>query len=162
MAKKPGVGWGVLKILGLVYTILGAVFLAVGLLVLALTPPPLGLIFAAIGGVFLPLGLVFLGIELAADRRRKKLVAEGRYVWAEVVNCVVNFQVTYGTGHPSYLMACYRSPDGKQHLFRSQNIKACPGKDLLGKQVKVYWDPEKPKHYYVDTAPLLENYIVHN
>lgn len=164
METKVTIGWGVLRILGCVYAVLGAVFLGLGaVLTKALFPEnPVGPIFMMIGTPFFLLGLVFLVIEHRKKRRMEGLVEAGYFVWAEIVDCVYNYNISYHNNrHPSQVIACYRAPDGTKHLFRSRNLPTCGARDLIGKSVKVYTRPEDFRNYYVDAQPLLGNYIEH-
>lgn len=164
MERKPKLGWGVLRILGTVYTPLGAGFVVLGAvltLVLPTVDKLLGVIFMQVGTPFLILGLIFLALDNRKKRRMEALVEAGRFVWAEVVDCQPNFGITYHNGiHPYRLTACYAAPDGTKHLFTSPNIRCVGVKDLIGKQVRVYAD-ETFRHYYVDAQPLLGNYVEH-
>lgn len=164
MERKARLGWGVLRILGIVYTILGSVFLVLGLCLLALLSGEeklVGIVFAPIGGLFFTLGVVFLTIEQGRKRRMDALIEAGRFVWAEVVDCQCNYNVSFHNGiHPYRLIACYRAPNGTKHLFKSENLRFFGTRDLIGKPVRVYGDGDF-KHYYVDAAPLLGDYVEH-
>lgn len=163
MERKAKMGWGVLRILGLIYTILGGVFLALGLGLLALLPEQftlLGLVFAPIGGLFFLLGVIFLAIEQGKKRRMDALMESGRFVWAEVVDCQCNYNIRINGSHPYQLIARYQAPDGTRHLFRSRNLRMFGARDLIGRTVRVYAD-ENFKHYYVDAEPLLGHYVEH-
>lgn len=71
MERKAKLGWSALRIIGLIYTPLGAVFLiAAGVIVFfAEDMMPLWLTFSLLGGVFFLLGVVFLAVE---QRKKRK------------------------------------------------------------------------------------------
>ncbi|MDO5400888.1 MAG: hypothetical protein Q4F17_07905 [Eubacteriales bacterium] len=162
METKVKVGWGALRVLGLIYTPMGAVFLALGVAFWYFLPDifPLGLVFSLLGGIFLLLGLVFLIAEHRKKKRMEALIAAGRFVWAEVVDCLCSYNVSFHNGrHPWQIVACYEL-GGQKHLFRSQSLLLPAPRTLIGKQVKVYTD-QTLRHYYVDAQPLLGHYVEH-
>ncbi len=140
METKARLGWGVLRILGMVYAILGAGFLALGIL-LSFMPDRdgmlFGLIFGGIGSIFLLLGLAFLLTELRRKRRAQRLVDAGRYLWAQVVEITVQHNVTINGSHPCAVLACYTAPDAVRHMFKSANVRMFRDQSLIGRQVKV-------------------------
>lgn len=162
MEKKVKMGWGAVRILGWVYSVLGAVFLVLGtFLGWSLSANPVGPIFLMVGTPFFVLGVIFLVICCIKRRRMEALVEAGRFVWAEVVEIGCNYNVSYHNGiHPNRLVARYTAPDGVKHLFRSQDLGIMGAADLIGKPVKVYHD-ENFRHYYVDAQPLLGDYVMH-
>lgn len=162
MRHKTQSGWAVLRILGRIYAVLGGVVLLAGMLIGTLVQHLSGAILMMVGAPFLVIGLVLLLVDFFLEKRRKRLVETGRFIWAEIVECGCNNHVSYHNGvHPYRLAACYTAPDGVRHLFRSQDLQPYAGlKDLMGKNVKVYHD-ENFRHYYVDVQPLLENYVIH-
>ena len=93
--KKVRPGQSALFLLGIIYPIVGGVFLMVGLAFwLAGTDEELtllGMIFTGIGGLFLLLGVIFLSVELSRLRRNNRLLSAGRYVWGQIVQVVCAF-----------------------------------------------------------------------
>lgn len=163
MEGKAKLGWGVLRILGAIYTLLGGPFFVLGLVFLALLPNEIrlmGMLFSVIGGLFLLLGLIFLAIEQVRQRRINALVEAGHFVWAEVVDSVLNYSIRVNHSHPSRLVVCYTDGRGVKHLFKSRNIRSFGTKALIGKTVRVYTDPGF-RHYYVDVEPLLGGIVEH-
>lgn len=161
MMRNAGFGWSVVRILGRIYAILGAAFLAAGMLLGTLVQHLSGAILMLVGTPFLVIGLVLLAVDRCLEKRRKALIESGRFVWAEVTDCVYNYSISFHNGiHPYQIVACYAGPDGVRHLFRSQNVPLCGPRELIGKSVRVYHD-EGFRHYYVDALPLTRNYVMH-
>lgn len=120
------IGWRVVRILGRIYAVLGAAFLAAGMLLGTLVQHLSGAILMLVGTPFLVIGLVLLAVDCRLEKRRKALIESGRFVWAEVTDCVYNYSVSFHNGiHPYQIIACYAGPDGVRHLFRSQNVALC-------------------------------------
>lgn len=158
-------GLGALLIIGIVYTILGGVFVTLGI-VLAVAlwnteEKMIGLIFGGIGSIFLVLGIVFLIIEIRKKRRADRILAEGRYVWGEIVDCVPNFNVRINGRHPYIAVARYTDPRGMSHVFKSRSLNIYREPDMIGKQVKIYYDNDSFKYYYIDMDGVLPNFIEH-
>lgn len=152
----------VLWILGLVYSILGAVFGVVGCvlcLVLGKELRLLGVIFGGIGGVFLVLGLIFLGVEHGKRKKAEELIASGRYVWGTIADWRVNRSIEICGRHPIVLLVRCVDCRGQEHFFRSPSLRIAGGPQLLGKQVRVYYDDPGFKNYYVaaDCDSLMVN-----
>ena len=82
-------GKGAVWIIGLIYTLLGGLFLVLGL-VLGLAVRENGLmiggIFAGIGGIFFVLGVIFLLAERRKAVRNRRLVEAGRYIVGEIAD----------------------------------------------------------------------------
>lgn len=154
-----------LGIIGGVYALLGGIFVALGIgLGIALRHTEvmiLGMIFTTIGAFFLILGLIFLGIIAARRANQRRLVEQGRYIWGEVTDCSVNYNVRINHAHPYYLTVRCRDTAGRTHIFRSDSLRLYPDPSLIGKQVKVYISDDSFRKYYVDAAGILPEFIVH-
>ena len=165
MARTVKAGVSALMIIGIVYTVLGAVFVTLGVslaIVLSHTPNAfIGLIFLLIGSIFLVLGIVFLVLVIRKRRRSERLVAQGRYVWGMISECVPNYNVRINGRNPYTAIVRYLDPMGTTHIFRSNSINRYLDSSLIGRQVKVYIGDDRFRNYYVDLEPLLPNYIEH-
>lgn len=154
-----------LAIIGWIYTLLGGLFVALGIgLSVALKGTDvimIGLIFGGIGSIFLILGIVFLCIIAAKRATRRRLLEQGRYIWGEVIACEMNVNVTINGTHPYYLVVRCRDPYGSLHTFRSESLRFYPEPALIGRQVKVYVSDDSFRHYYVDTEGIFPSYIEH-
>ena len=165
MEKKAKLGMGALLLIGITYTILGGIFVALGVgLLIGLDETDawfIGAIFAGIGSLFLILGIIFLIIESARKRRADKIIAGGRYVWGEIVEFVPNFNVTINGRHPYIAMVRYSDGYGVTHIFKSGNLRIYPDPAAVGRQVKVYIENDTYKHYYVDIEGILPKVVEH-
>lgn len=157
--KKVRPGQSALFLLGIIYPIVGGVFLMVGLAFwLAGTDEELtllGMIFTGIGGLFLLLGVIFLSVELSRLRRNNRLLSAGRYVWGQIVQVVPNYNVRIRGRHPQIAMVRYRDSRGVDHIFKSESLKIYPDPAIVGKQVKVFISDDTCRRYYVDMDGVL-------
>ena len=90
MERKSKTGPSALLIVGSVFTIVGASFLAIGLIIYYALKEEEGailflLIFGGIGLLFFVLGVIFLIVELKKKLRNDNLLGAGNYVMAEVL-----------------------------------------------------------------------------
>lgn len=165
MEKKAKLGMGALLLIGIIYSVLGGTFVALGIgLLIGLQGTDtwfIGGIFAGIGGLFLILGIVFLMIEGAKRRRADKLIAGGRYVWGEITEFVPNYNVRINGRHPYAAVVRYRDGYGVTHIFRSGSLRIYPDPAAVGRQVKVYIENDTYKHYYVDMEGILPRVAEH-
>ncbi|MGI5894196.1 MAG: hypothetical protein ACOX6P_06330 [Candidatus Merdivicinus sp.] len=165
MDRKLKIGKSVLFILGLIYTLLGGVFLILGLtLGIALAQSDAwigGIIFSGIGGIFFVLGIIFLMIEYRKKQRAQRLLDRGQYLTGEVADFQINYNVTYQSRHPYILLARYQDSNGNTHIFRSWNIYQYPDPSIIGKPVKIYVDGDDFQNYYVDIEEILAHVIEH-
>ncbi|MGN1016959.1 MAG: hypothetical protein ACI4PL_08180 [Faecousia sp.] len=166
MEKRAKMGWNALRILGIVYAILGGVFLAVGAVIFFLGDADLELkivggVFVLIGGIFGLLGGIFLAVEYGKRKRADRLIASGRYIWGQVVDCQMNYNVRVKGRSPVIFVVKYVDGRGVSHIFRSHGVNTYRDPDYIGKQVKVYVSDDSFRHYYVDAETLLPNTVEH-
>lgn len=164
MERRAIWGRSALLIIGSVFSILGGSFLILGVAMLMAGSGDasfVGSIFSMLGSAYLVLGIVFLGVEILKKKRNDKLMASGRYIWAEVVDCVPNLYVRISGRNPYHIVARYRDSRGVNHIFKSPPMKIFKDPELIGKQVKVYYKDETFRHYYLDAAPILPQFIEH-
>lgn len=166
MERKSKTGLSALLIVGSIFTILGAVFLATGVIIYYALKEEEGailflLIFGGIGLLFFVLGVIFLIVELKKKLRNDKLLGAGNYVMAEVLEVTLNYNVAVNRRHP-YIVRCrYQDMYGNVHIFKSRDLFFDPTDLLKDRMVKVYVDGENYKHYYVDIDGVLPNVIEH-
>ena len=163
MERKAKTGPSALLIVGSVFTIVGAAFLAIGVITyFALKEDGIilfTLIFGGIGLLFFVLGLIFLIVVNRKMARNNKLLKEGNYVMAEIVEVSLNYNVTVNRRHP-YIVRCrYQDMYGNVNIFKSRDLFFDPTDLLKDQMVKVYVDGENYKHYYVDIDEVLPNVI---
>ena len=166
MERKSKIGPSALLIVGSVFTIVGASFLAIGLIIYYALKEEEGailflLIFGGIGLLFFALGVIFLIVELKKKLRNDKLLGAGNYVMAEVLEVTLNYNVAVNRRHP-YIVRCrYQDMYGNVHIFKSRDLFFDPTDLFKDQMVKVYVDGENYKHYYVDIDEVLPNVIEH-
>lgn len=171
MERKVKMGLSAMMIVAITFTILGATFLPIGIIA------SMGLMsvsgdfvvfvamFTGLGSIFLVLGIIFWWIEIKKRNRCNRLLAEGYYIYAEVLDVNQNFNIQYGNhGHPYVVKCGYTDETGTLHIFKSRNIRKYPGNNLIGQQVRVYLDRNDYnnfKNYYVDIDEILPNVVEH-
>lgn len=176
MERKAKMGMSALMIVAITFIIIGVSFLPIGIASFVFgwsvegSLTVFSLIFGGMGLLFLVLGITFLSIEIKKRNTCNRLLQEGYYILAEVIEVDKNYNVSYGgngrTGgrHP-YIVKCgYTDENGTLHIFSSRNIKRYPGNELIGRQVRVYLDRNDYnsfKHYYVDVDEVLGNVVEH-
>ena len=165
MERRTKMGWNTLWLLGIIYTALGAVFLVLGGAFFFLGTDEelrlLGGIFSLIGGIFGLLGVIFMWIELGKRKRYDRLLASGKYIWGQVVDCQLNYNVRINGRSPVIFVVKYVDGKGTAHIFRSNGMKTYRDPGYIGKQVKVYVSDDSFRHYYVDAQSLLPYTVEH-
>lgn len=177
MEKKAKMGVSALTILTIVFMAIGGVFFPIGILMFVLGCKIdsgmfiMAIIFGGVGTLFLALGIMFLFMEMKKRKVYNRLLQEGYYILAEVVEIDRNLSVSYGNtntvggGRHPYIIKCgYTDENGTMHIFSSRNITRYPGNDLIGRQVRVYVDRNDYnnfKYYYVDIDEVLGNVVEH-
>ncbi len=151
-------------IIGAVYAVIGSVFGILGGSFLYFGEggdlSVVGTVFSILGSVFLILGCILLLIKASRQKRQAALVAENRYIWAQICDITVNRNVQVNGRSPVVFTARY-SEGGREHLFRSGNIRYYRDERLLGKQVRVYIPESGFKPYYMDVEALLPETVEH-
>lgn len=147
-------------ILGIVFTILGALFvgLGIGLSIFALKEM---ILMSLIGLPFLIIGIIFLARVILLKKRQKRLISDGNYLLANISGVQVNYSVNVN-GRCPYVVECnYQDLDGTVHIFRSKDIFYDPTNLFTGDMVKVYVDKDNYKKYYVDIDSVLPKIVRH-
>lgn len=139
----------VFKLLGLIFSLVGAAMLAGTLVFLSLEGDArIGAIpFGVNAFVFLGIGLSFLGVAIARSRRKDQLLSHGEAIIAEIVSLETVQNINMNGRHPARLICRYKE-NGTVYIYRSEEIYGYP--ELTAQSVTVYRDPYKPKRYYVD------------
>jgi len=161
--KRRGIS--TLGILGGIYALIGSVFGALGGAFLFFADEPdlyiVGGVFTLLGSIFLILGCVFLLIRRWRRKRETALVEENRYIWARICDIVPNCNVRINGRSPVVFVARYTDSGGREHLFRSGNIRYYRDERLLDKQVRIYIPEKGYKPYYMDVQALLPDIVEH-
>lgn len=154
MEKRVKVGMTPTGIVALVFSIMGFLFLLFGVLCQFFPEDEddkiVGIVFSIIGLVFLVSALILLVVLIAGQCKKQKVFSNGKYLWGEIVDIVPNYYMSYGW-RPAYtVLTRYIDGNGTIHIFRSSNLKSYPDRSLLGRKVKIYYQDESFKQYYVD------------
>ena len=164
MDRKLKFDWNAFWIIGIIFTILGAIFTALGI-VLYLFVPEVGVImllcFGLCGMPFLLIGIIFLAQQAGKRRTAKKLLAEGNYVLAEIMEVSRNFNVNVNGRYPYVVRCKYEDSYGIVHIFRSRNLFFSPESLFRDSFVRVYVRKDNYRQYYVDidgVLPQVENH----
>lgn len=146
----------VLNILGIVYLILGAALLAMGV-ALAGTEQNLLLILGSIGLVFFVLGGVFLAIVALRRRQEARLREQGSRILADIVGVRLDRRVSINSRHPFVIDCQAQNPaDGKVYVFTSPAIWYDPTPYLRSRtQLTVLVEGDNYRRYLVDTDGIL-------
>lgn len=163
--EKVKLGFSGWMITGIVLTILGGIYTAIGGSCTAALwnqeERLIGVVFLGIGLLFLIAGVSCLSVWIRRKHRIQKMLDAGRYVWAEVIDIVPNFGVQVNGRCVYNVMARYTDMYGTKHLFKSPNQRIIRDPDLFGRKVKVYIEDETYGFYYVDVSGLMDNVIEH-
>ena len=163
--KRIKLGMTPVGIVGTVFSVLGGIYLILGIFITAFPAGAedvtAGLVFTVLGSAFL-LVAVILGLCAAAYQKRIQNIRNaGHYVWAEIADITHNYNVRINNRYGYIILVKYVDRNGCIHIFRSLNQRHYPDKSILGKQVKVYYENESFKHYYVDLEGVLPQVIEH-
>ena len=150
------------------FSLLGAVFLALGLSFIAIGAGVGGSalfhgeveariflgVFCGIGGLFAVLGSIFLAIPRRRARRNLDLREHGEALPAIITGVERNGAVQVNGRFP-YRVVCRYEENGTVYLCRSENLWYDPSQLLTGDGVTVYRDPGNSKRYWVDLSGVL-------
>lgn len=171
MQREAKIGLSAMLIVAITFIILGVTFLPIGIIAGVGNIAVDGslavfvIMFSGLGTLFFLLGILFLVLELRRLKKYNRLLQEGYYILAEVLDVNKNFNVQYGKhGHPYVIRCGYTDESGTLHIFKSRNITSFPGNDLIGQQVRVYLDRNDYnnfKNYYMDIDEILPNVVEH-
>jgi len=165
MAGRAKYGRGALLIIGFVYSLLGSIFLVLGMALAFLGTYEqtriTGSVFIPLGAVFFLLGVIFLAIEVRKKKRNDRLIENHRFLWGEVVDFVPNTNVRIGGRSPYIVIARYRDSNGRNHIFKSPSLPVYRDPDVIGKPVRIYVSDDSYRHYYVDVEEILPPVIEH-
>jgi len=166
--KKVKVGLNAVGIVGIVFTIIGAFFLVLGIVMGIGLRSEMGFesivflfSFGGIGLFFFVLGLTFL-ITLGNQKKTaQRLLENGNYVVAEIFDISQNYNVSVGNKHPFVVSCKYEAVDGTVHIFKSRYLYFNPEPLLKNNVVRVYVDNDNFKKYYVDIDEVLPTIVEH-
>ncbi len=159
-AEKKKFGWTEKGLIGLIFSVIGIIYLLITGLMRVAVPPSKDTrvilpVFTALGILLLVPGLVFAALDL---RRRKmlRLAYEGGYwVMARVVGCRKIRHMRVNGRYP-YVVECETDDvaDGGKRTYTRRYLYDKP--DPLPDEVRVYRDRYDGRWGFVDIDPLLE------
>lgn len=165
MEKKVKNGLSAMMIVGTVFTVLGAVFLAAGITLFAggsgAGAEVFLMVFGIIGVLALIPGLVCLIKEMTKRSRQKKILENGNYVMAEFFDTQLNYHINVNGRHPYIARFRYQDAQGNVHIFKSRNLFINPETMIKDNMVKVYVDGDNYKYYYVDIDEIMPQIYEH-
>lgn len=166
--RKAKVGVNAIFIVGLVFTIIGAIFLVLGIILGIGLRRELGFesvaflfSFGGMGLLFFTLGLVFIITLGNKKRTSQRLLDNGNYVVAEIFDISQNYNVSVNGRHPFVVSCKYEAMDGAVHIFKSRYLYFNPEPLLKNNVVRVYVDNDNFKKYYVDIDEVLPTVVEH-
>lgn len=153
-----------LRVLGVLFTAVAGVELAVLLVLAALVRNAEALLVAALvlGIQALVFGGIGCGFLLHLRRRRllrERLLADGYREMADVIGTELQVNVRVNGRYP-YRLVCRIERDGVLHEYRSDMLPADPGLPR-GSRVPVYLDRYDPRKYYVDVESVMPKIVQH-
>lgn len=126
-----------------------------------------GLILA--GGLLILMGVIFscVGIiptivGIRKSSLQKKLIAEGRFIYAKVESITQNTSYRVN-GRSPYVVYCTYQDEyrGVMYRFKSGNIWENPEYFLQpGSDIRIYVNGEDYSKYYVDVESMIENKVI--
>ena len=158
-----------IKLMGTVFTVIGAALGLIGVVLLfVLRNANMELywlptaILCTIGIIFLALGVAFLIHERRKREMKEELLSRGESVSAEVTGVSLNYSVSINGRHPYYVEASYRDPaTGTVHVFRSHDLRFDPTEYVRGRKVAVYCRGDDYANYYMDIDAILPRVEMH-
>lgn len=159
-------GASILKKLGIIFLCIGTLGVS-GSLILYLIVPSLWIFSIIQGGclaVFLIPGIICMIIYTTKKGKKEKLIANGKYIYADIVDIDINVcqkvKIDNISMNPYFIVCKYVEANGKEYLFKSRSLLYNPSALMKEKQLKVYVDLKNPKKYYVDTSSILPDSAV--
>lgn len=166
--KKAKVGVNAIFIVGLIFTIIGAIFLVLGIILGIGLRREIGFesiaflfSFGGMGLLFFCLGIGFLLGIGKYKRNAQRLLDNGNYVIAEIFDISQNYNVSVNGRHPFVVSCKYEAMDGAVHIFKSRYLYFNPEMLLKNNVVRVYVDNNNFKKYYVDIDEVLPTIVEH-
>ena len=121
------------------------------------------LIFPCVGLIFLIIGGVGLFINIRRNIIIKKLKENGKLVYANYVESVLNTFLDINGRHPYNVICEWNNPeDNKKYIFKSPNLWLNPEILITDKKITstpVYINLKNIKQYYVDITSLTEDVV---
>lgn len=113
-----------------------------------------------IGVIFTFVGLLLFSIVYRKKKRVVRLKENGRRIYVEVNNVVVN-NSTRINGKSPYRIECswLDEKTGKTYLYKSENIWFDPTNLVIGTQLPAYVNPNNLKEHYIDISAIEDKIV---
>ena len=119
-------------------------------------------------GIFGLVGAIEYGIAIGMvvrDKRKRKereyLKSYGKRALADITDIQPQYNIRINGRNPLILYCRYENPaDRKIYLYKSDYLDDNPAIAIDETQVTVYYDPQNPEVYFVDTDALFEKYVL--
>lgn len=173
MKKRGTNSFSVQLLLGIIFTVIGLPFLALGIYFAIRLPwiieyaevngDPriLPFVFILVGGIFSAIGLAFLIWIIGKKKNIRKVIQGGYSVNAVISEVSINYNLEINGRNPYMIVCQYQDPQTAiLHIFKSGNIMFFPG-DLTGRMIRVFVEPGNFNHYYVDVDSVLPQVEMH-
>lgn len=162
-------GWTEKGIIGMVFLPIGALFMALGLILYAVKagddpkdPLIFLCVFGGMGLLFSLIGLILLECDFLRRRALLRALEGGECVMAKIVGIRQRTNINVNGTHPSVVECHYRSPDtGEMHVCFSRYLYFDPTDMLTADEVPVYLDRTNDKVAFVDIDAVLPKVVVH-
>ena len=143
-----------LKLLIWIFVLIGGGLLCAeaALLILHINLLPVNITLLSTGGVFALTGLLLFVTQGSQGRKKRRLMATGESVDAEIVDVEVNGNFSVN-GRCPYRAVCKYSEGGVNYICRSGNLWDYP--ERRGNTVRVWRNPRNFRDYYVDLSDVL-------
>ena len=172
MNKKIRRPISALRIIGMIFTPLGALLLIAGAATIPLfkahpeaingEPVIFHSVFIGIGAVYVILGIVFLHISSKKYKKLQEAYDSGNYILARFNNANQDTNIRMYNRRPFIAEFEYFDQfTGIMHIYKSQPILFDPTHSLTGRDVRVYIHPDDPECYYVDMDEIMSNVQMH-
>ncbi len=172
MNKKIKRPLSALRIIGMIFTPLGALFVIVGAATIPLfkihpeslsgKPEVFHGVFIGIGLIFVVLGIIFLYRSGKEYKMLQEAYDSGNYITARFNNANQDTNILINNRHPYIAEFMYLDHyTGIMHFYKSAPVMFDPTSALSGRDVKVYIHPNDPECYYVDIEEILPEIRMH-
>ena len=149
----------VAPILSIVFGGLGAFYTILGYFLCAypedLDAMLTGRVFVVIGLCILLAALIIFICHKNRQQKIEQLVENGRYIWCRVVNIVPNTTINFNGQHPYMLVCEYTDHCNHTYRFKSSSLRYPPDRRIIGQQVRVFYQNENFRPYYVELSRLI-------
>lgn len=163
-------GWTARGIVGMIFAPMGALFLALGILLWLNKagnnpedPQIFLFVFGGIGAAFLLTGLGLMTADLRRRALQKRAYEGGYYVMAKITGVNPQRNVNINGRNPVVVECHYTDPStGVVHVWHSRYLYVDAGSLLQAEEVPVYIDRMNDGVGFVDIDAVLPEIRVHN